>query len=74
MISSMTAVSPISQALQMALATSCGWMRRLGGNVTPAQESVRVAPGRTAVTLMPWSCNSNRRDLVKPSRANFVMV
>jgi hypothetical protein len=69
--SSTTVFSLIKNAEYNAFATSSGITNREGGKSTPAQLSVKVAPGNMAVTRTPYGIPSNRSDLLNPSMANL---
>src|SRR6202043_74575 len=55
-------------------ATSPASMIRCGSTPLPAQESVKVAPGYTAVTFIPYGFISSRRFFENPARANLLIL
>ena len=71
--SSKTVVSGSWYAVKIKVATVFGSEKREGGRSVPAQESVSVAPGNTALTLIPSDFNSCLNTFVKPNCANLEM-
>ena len=72
-ISSMTVDALMIEAENIVLATSSAGINLESGKLTPSQAGVKVAPGRTAVTLIPCVFNSSLNTLVNPNKANLLM-